>query len=68
MLGEDLAQQRGITNIALDELWPLAAERFQSIDDAHPAVAQVIEDNDVVTRLGECHAGVGADVAGTAGD
>ena len=56
----------------MDELWPLAAERFQSIDDALPltpahrdflrsqagrgrkksAVAEVIEDNDVVIRLG----------------
>ena len=25
----------------MDELWPLAAERFQSIDDAQPAVAEV---------------------------
>ncbi len=55
-------------NIAVDKPWPLAAERFQSIDDAHPTVAQVIQDNDVVTRLRERYAGVRADVAGTAGD
>ena len=68
MAGEDPVQERGVTNIALDELRARAAEYLQSIDDAFLTVAEVVENDDVVSSLGKRHAGVRADVAGTAGD
>ena len=57
MAGEDPVQERSVTNIAVDELRARAAEYFQSIEDAFLTVAEVVQNDDVVSRLGERHAG-----------
>ena len=46
----------------------LRNERFQPVDDVGAAVAQVVEDQQVVPGLRQRNAGVRADKAGTAGD
>ena len=61
-------EQRSIANVAFDEARTLAAERFQPVDDIGAAVAEIVENEQVMPGLCQRNAGVRADVAGAAGD
>ena len=66
--GKDAFEQRRIANVAFDEARALAAERFQPVDDIGAAVAEIVENEQVMPGLRQRNAGVRADVAGAAGD
>ena len=68
VLGEHAVEQGGIADVALDEGRAAAAQRLEAVEHARVAVVEVVDDDEVVARLGERHAGVRADEAGAAGD
>jgi hypothetical protein len=68
ILGEDLAQEGLVTDIALVETQILAGDVLHTVQGLGIGVAQVIDDHNIVTLVQKLHAGVGADITGTAGD
>jgi hypothetical protein len=62
VLGEDLVEEGGVVEVALDEGDAVVGEGVEV------AVDEVVEDDDGFTEAEEVLDGVGADVTGTAGD
>ena len=60
--------QGGITHIALDEDRPRARQGSDAVDHVGLAVAEVVEQNDLVSGLDQRHGRMAADVAGAAGE
>ena len=64
---KDVPHQGGITHIALDEDRPRARQGSNADDHVGLAVAEVVEQDDLVSGLDQRHGRMAADVAGTAG-
>jgi len=67
LVGEKAAQCGAIADVADNQIWPLAGDLLDTVNDFSLAVAEVVEDNHLVTRFKQLHDGVRTDVAGTAG-
>jgi hypothetical protein len=61
--GEHLVQQGAVAHVAFDEIGRGAADACQALQHPQVAVAQVVQDERRVARLGQGHAGVAADEA-----
>ncbi len=65
MLFEHLVERSFILDIELVELWPLAADELNTVDDLLGGVVKVIDDDDLVARLEKGKRCERANVAGT---
>ena len=68
LVSEQAAQDGALADVADNQIWPLAGDLLDTVNDLSFAVAEVIEDNHFVTRFEQLHDGVRTDVAGTAGN
>ena len=66
--GKHAIEQRRIANVAFDEGRAFAAESFQPVDDIGAAVAEVVENEQIMPGLCQRDAGVRTVVAGAASD
>ena len=66
--GEHLAQGVRVANIRLGEFGRPAGDLRNAPDRRLVAVAEVVENDDLVPRLHQFDAGVRSDIAGAAGD
>ena len=63
MLAEDLVEGRLIGDVDGVELWALASELLQAVDDLFGGVVEVVDDDDLVVGFEQLEDGEGADVA-----
>ena len=65
---EDLPQQSLVTDIALIELQALAGKLFHPVQAFSVGVTQIVNDYHTVAAVQQLYAGMGADIAGAAGN
>lgn len=65
---KEAAQGRPVADVADDELGSVVGDVLNTVDDLALAVAEVIEYDNLGTRLQQLHNRVRADVAGATGD
>lgn len=65
VLLEDLVERSLILNVELVELWLLAADELNAVDDLLRRVVEVIDDDDLIASLEESERCERANVAGT---
>jgi hypothetical protein len=65
---QGVGEQGGVAHVAFDQRQGLAGEGVQALRHVGLAVAEVVEQHDVVPGLGQRHGRVAADVAGAAGE
>lgn len=65
VLLEDLVERSLILNVELVELWLLAADELNAVDDLLRGVVEVVDDDDLIASLEESERCERANVAGT---
>ncbi|MNL15121.1 hypothetical protein D3C87_1360920 [compost metagenome] len=67
VFGEQLVQQRAVTHVTFDKIGRRAGNPCQAFDNRPVAVTEIIDTDNVVTRLVQCHPSVGSNIAGGTG-
>ena len=68
MGGEDFPQQGLIPDVALVEGQALAGELLHPVQAFGVGIAKIVDDHNTITAVEQLYAGVGSDIAGTAGN
>ena len=65
---EDLLKQRFVPHIALVEADALAGDALHPLQTLRIGIDQIVDDHHLIAAFQQLHAGVRADITGTAGD